>query len=122
MLRAAAQALCQPATPPAARRPPPPSPPHPPSHTHSRTHPATPPRTPFSPPQITGDALIQRPDDKPETVGARLSTYHSQTTPVLEYYKAQGKLRTINADQPMPTVWGELTGIADKDSQSATLS
>lgn len=55
-------------------------------------------------------------------MGARLSTYHSQTTPVLEYYKAQGKLRTINADQPMPTVWGELKGIADKDSQSAKLS
>jgi len=67
--------------------------------------------------QVTGEPLIQRPDDKPETVGARLATYHSQTTPVLDYYKAQSKLRTINADQPMATVWGELKSIVDKDSK-----
>jgi adenylate kinase family enzyme len=68
----------------AARRPPPPRPPHPPPH-HTQTHARILPPAPHPLSQITGDALIQRPDDKPETVGARLSTYHSQTTPVLEY-------------------------------------
>lgn len=62
---------------------------------------------------------MQRADDKPETVGARLATYHAQTTPVLEYYKAQHKLRTINADQPIPTVWNEVRSIVNKDSQLA---
>ena len=79
----------------------------------SRTFSSTPPPLP----QLTGEPLIQRPDDKPETVGARLATYHSQTTPVLDFYKSQGKLRTINADQPMGTVWGELKSIVDKDSK-----
>ncbi len=62
---------------------------------------------------------MQRSDDKPETVGARLAGYHSQTTPVLDYYKKQGKLRTINADQKIDKVWSEVKTIIDKDSQLA---
>lgn len=68
---------------------------------------------------MTGDALIQRADDKPETVGARLANYHAQTAPVLDYYKKQAKLRTLNADQPIGTVWGEVKAIIDKDTQLA---
>jgi len=62
---------------------------------------------------------MQRADDKPETVGARLSNYHAQTTPVLEYYKMQNKLRTINADQPIGIVSSEVQSIINKDSQMA---
>lgn len=46
----------------------------------------------FNPPKvdgkddITGEALIQRDDDKEETVRKRLSVYHSQTRPLIEYY------------------------------------
>jgi len=46
----------------------------------------------FNPPKIegkddaTGEALIQRDDDKEETVRKRLSVYHSQTQPLIEYY------------------------------------
>lgn len=36
---------------------------------------------------ITGEPLIQRKDDKPETVLNRLSTYQKMTKPVLDYYK-----------------------------------
>ena len=46
-------------------------------------------------------ALVQRKDDKPETVLERLSVYHQQTEPLIEYYKAQGKLTVINGDQPI---------------------
>lgn len=35
---------------------------------------------------ITGDALVQREDDKEETVRKRLDVYHSQTAPLIEYY------------------------------------
>ena len=34
----------------------------------------------------TGEALIQRDDDKEETVKKRLEVYHSQTEPLVEYY------------------------------------
>jgi adenylate kinase len=35
---------------------------------------------------VTGEALIQRPDDKAETVQKRLSVYHNQTEVLLGYY------------------------------------
>jgi adenylate kinase len=46
----------------------------------------------FNPPKIegrddvTGEPLIQRDDDKEETVRKRLEIYHSQTQPLLDYY------------------------------------
>jgi len=46
----------------------------------------------FNPPKVegkddlTGEPLIQRDDDKEETVRKRLSVYHSQTQPLVEYY------------------------------------
>jgi len=41
-----------------------------------------------------GSKLIQRDDDKEETVINRLKTYHQQTEPLIEYYKNKGKLVT----------------------------
>ena len=47
----------------------------------------------FNPPTVegadneTGEALIQREDDLPETVAKRLSVYHDQTAPLIGYYK-----------------------------------
>lgn len=68
----------------------------------------------FNPPKvagkddITGEPLMQRSDDKPETVGKRLEQFHAQTTPVLDYYRSKGKLTNINADQPIDKVWGDV--------------
>ena len=48
----------------------------------------------FNPPKtdgiddVTGEALIQRDDDKEETVRKRLSVYHEQTKPLVAYYSA----------------------------------
>jgi adenylate kinase len=36
---------------------------------------------------LTGEALIQRPDDYEETVKKRLAIYHDQTYPLVEFYK-----------------------------------
>lgn len=53
---------------------------------------------------VTGEPLIQRPDDKEETVRKRLSVYQTQTSPLREYYlrlkNQQGghKLQYINID------------------------
>jgi len=47
----------------------------------------------FNPPKVadkddvTGEALILRADDKPETVKERLEVYHAQTQPLIEYYR-----------------------------------
>jgi adenylate kinase len=40
-----------------------------------------------------GARLIQRDDDKPDTVNHRLEVYHEQTEPVIGYYEDQGLLR-----------------------------
>ena len=46
-----------------------------------------------------GEALQQRKDDKPETVKARLATYHQETEPLKDFYAARGVLKSIR-NQP----------------------
>jgi adenylate kinase len=53
---------------------------------------------------VDGGELIQRPDDQPEAIRERLSAYHSQTKPLVDYYRAQGTLDEINADASVPDV------------------
>ncbi len=43
-----------------------------------------------------GSRLVQRDDDKPETVRARLETYHEQTEPLVDYYEQRGLLRRFD--------------------------
>ena len=42
-----------------------------------------------------GGALGIRKDDAPETVTARLKTYHEETEPLKEYYEKRGKLKSV---------------------------
>jgi len=49
------------------------------------------PKIPFKDDE-TGEPLVQREDDKPETVKKRLQIYESVTKPLVEYYRNQGKL------------------------------
>lgn len=42
-----------------------------------------------------GGKVVQRVDDKPETVLSRLATYHEKTAPLKDYYSAKGKLKTV---------------------------
>lgn len=46
-----------------------------------------------------GSKLYIRDDDNEETVSNRLKVYHSQTEPLIEYYKAQGILSTVVGQQ-----------------------
>ena len=48
-----------------------------------------------------GAELIQRGDDKAETVLSRLKVYHAQTAPLIDFYKGQGLLREIDGAAPM---------------------
>jgi adenylate kinase len=47
-----------------------------------------------------GSRLIQRDDDKPETVKRRLAVYHEETTPLIEYYEERGLLRRFDGSRP----------------------
>lgn len=44
---------------------------------------------------LCGGKVVQRVDDKPETVLSRLATYHEKTAPLKGYYEAKGKLVTV---------------------------
>jgi adenylate kinase len=58
----------------------------------------------FSPPgeleecRQSGGELVQREDDREETIGKRLDVYRSRTEPVIGFYRARGKLKTIDAE------------------------
>ncbi|PWY55999.1 adenylate kinase [Legionella qingyii] len=59
---------------------------------------------------ITGDALIQREDDKEETVRKRLEVYRSQTAPLVNYYKSWAE----SGDQSAPE-FHSICGTGDVD-------
>lgn len=44
-----------------------------------------------------GGELVQREDDRPETVAKRLDVYDAQTRPLIEYYRKNGKLVEVDA-------------------------
>ncbi|KAG1736873.1 adenylate kinase-domain-containing protein [Suillus paluster] len=56
----------------------------------------------------TGEPLIQRSDDNVETLRKRLTTFHKQTGPVADYYKAKGLWHGIDAAQSPGVVWDNL--------------
>lgn len=60
---------------------------------------------------VCGGELILRDDDKPETVLKRLGVYHEQTQPLIDYYKAQNILKTVDGTQPMEKVFADITAI-----------
>lgn len=47
---------------------------------------------------LCGGELIERDDDKPETVRARLEVYHQETEPLKEFYSKRGTLSAVPGD------------------------
>ena len=58
-------------------------------------------------------AFTRRPDDKRETVAARLAAYHGQTAPLLPYFRARGRLRAVNGMADIGEVTAQLIGVLD---------
>lgn len=58
-----------------------------------------------------GEKLILRDDDKPETVKNRLSVYHDQTQPLIEYYNKKNVLREVDGTQAMDDVFNAIVEI-----------
>jgi len=78
----------------------------------------------YAPPHMDGrcDAcggkLRHRGDDNEETIGNRLRVYEAQTLPVVDYYKAQEKLRTVQGVGAVADVFKAITRIVDKIKSS----
>jgi len=69
------------------------------------------------PPQIDGlcdhcgASLVQREDDQPEAVRVRMQAYEQTIAPLLEFYRAQGLLVSVNATSPEETFQNTLAAL-----------
>jgi len=54
------------------------------------------------------ERLVQRDDDTEETVRERLSVFHENTEPVIEYYDEQGDLERVDGEQAPDEVWEDV--------------
>lgn len=76
----------------------------------------------FSPPvkkgicdQCGSNDLVLRDDDNEQTVESRLETYRSETEPLLQYYRAQHKLRTVNCEGEIEQISGRICEMIDAE-------
>ena len=58
-----------------------------------------------------GEKLILRDDDKPETVQKRLTVYHDQTQPLIDYYSKSGVLKEVDGTVDMEDVFAAIVDI-----------
>ena len=71
----------------------------------------------FDPPKVEGvcdkcgGELYQRDDDNEATVSSRLDVYESQTLPLIDYYKVQGKIRPIDGVGDMKEIFERITSV-----------
>ena len=61
-----------------------------------------------------GEQLIQRDDDKAETVLSRLSVYHAQTAPLIDFYTQRGLLKAVDGAQPMDDCYAAIMSVLGK--------
>jgi adenylate kinase len=62
-----------------------------------------------------GATLVQRPDDREETVRRRLEVYREQTEPLLSYYEASSTpVRRVDGGQPVDDVLGDIEEMLDR--------
>jgi len=73
----------------------------------------------FQPPQkegvcdSCGAPLVQRKDDKEEVISKRLKEYESQTLPLVDYYRRQGRLRGLSGELPVEKVTEQAFAVID---------
>jgi adenylate kinase len=56
---------------------------------------------------------VARADDTPETLKNRLAVYYKNTAPLIEYYKKQGKLQTVDGMAPIAAVTAAIARVVD---------
>lgn len=59
---------------------------------------------------LDGTTLERRSDEQLETIRHRLITHHTETEPLIEYYRRHGSLVQIDGSRPMPEVEAEIDG------------
>jgi adenylate kinase len=79
----------------------------------------------FNPPaapgidDATGEPLVQREDDKESVIRSRLAIYHTQTEPLVDYYRALLPVHDIPADLPPQKIEGLLLQLLNEKSSAS---
>jgi adenylate kinase len=60
-----------------------------------------------------GGTVVQRSDDNEATISNRLKVYEAQTAPLVDYYRKQGKLRTVQGIGEIKDIFKSITQILD---------
>lgn len=74
----------------------------------------------FNPPQNAGicdhcgGKLIQRDDDRDETIKKRLDQYRSQTEPLIQYYNDRGMLHTISGEGDIDNIFADIESVLNR--------
>lgn len=58
-----------------------------------------------------GGDIIQRPDDREETVRNRLKVYHEQTKPLISYYREKKLLNAVDGDRDIQDVFDDICAV-----------
>ena len=58
--------------------------------------------------------LENRSDDTPDAIATRLETYHRETEPIVEHYRATGKLVPLHAGRTVEEVWHEIAAALEQ--------
>lgn len=73
----------------------------------------------FSPPRqegkddTTGEPLVQREDDREDSIKNRLRVYREQTQPLIDYYRSRGKLVDLDSSPAPDSVYAALASLLD---------
>lgn len=79
----------------------------------------------FAPPKVEGvcdkcgGEVEQRKDDTPDAIARRLSLYDEQTSPLLNFYRDQGKLVTVDGDRDVDSVGNDIVRVITEAGVSA---
>lgn len=71
----------------------------------------------FHPPKVhgiddqTGEPLVRRADDNPETLAKRLKAYHAQTMPLVDYYSKQNLHKSVDASLDSKTIFHNIANV-----------
>jgi adenylate kinase len=68
---------------------------------------------------VDGKPLMQREDDKPETVRKRLEVYHRETEPLVERYEGQGLLHRVDGTKSPDEVHDQLHEVIEAERRVA---
>lgn len=61
-----------------------------------------------------GTALIQRPDDNPESIKVRLNEYNTKTSPLIHFYEDRGQLHNIDASDDPDSIFERVVEVVDR--------